>query len=95
MTLPIKPEDVVPLRSKNIPNWVIEAVNRLIVANWNGSSAVVLQEDIIKQYTGDVFCFDYNWLNFEEIFREAGWKVEYDKPHYSETYKAHFTFKRK
>jgi hypothetical protein len=94
MTLPIKPEDVVPLRSKNIPDWVIEAVNRLIVAKWKGDQAIVYQEEIVKQYLGDGD-FDYHWLNFEDIFREAGWKVVYDKPHYSESYKAHFTFMRK
>ena len=94
MTSPIKPEDVVPLRSKNIPDWVIEAVNRLVVANWRSNQAIVYQDEIIRQYLGDGD-FDYSWLDFEDIFREAGWKVVYDKPYSSETYKAHFTFKRK
>ena len=94
MTLPIKPEDVIPLRSKSVPDWVIEAVNRLIVAKWDGKEAIVYQEDIVKQYLGDGN-FDYTWLDFEDIFREAGWKVIYDKPHYSDSYKAHFIFMRK
>jgi hypothetical protein len=39
--------------------------------------------------------FDNQWLDIEDIYREAGWKVSYDKPAYNETYKAYFTFSRR
>jgi len=34
------------------------------------------------------------WLNIEEAYRAADWEVEYDKPAYNETYRAHFIFKK-
>ena len=36
--------------------------------------------------------FENHWLDFEPIFRKAGWKVSYDKPGYGENYKALFIF---
>lgn len=38
--------------------------------------------------------FANHWLNVEDVYREAGWSVEYDKPGYNETYAATFTFKK-
>jgi hypothetical protein len=32
-------------------------------------------------------------LDIEDTYREAGWKVEYDKPAYCENYPANFTFR--
>lgn len=29
--------------------------------------------------------FSNHWLDFEKMYRDAGWKVTYDKPHYSES----------
>jgi hypothetical protein len=39
--------------------------------------------------------FSRGYLNVEEAYRELGWKVEYDKPGYNESYDAHFIFKAK
>ena len=39
--------------------------------------------------------FKCNWLDVEEIFRKAGWIVEYDKPGYNESYAATFNFRKK
>ena len=33
--------------------------------------------------------------DIEDIFREAGWKVTYDKPAYNESYDAYFKFEGK
>ncbi len=37
---------------------------------------------------------DNHWLDVEDVYREAGWVVEYDKPGYCESYEATFTFKK-
>lgn len=37
--------------------------------------------------------YDNGWLNVEEVYREQGWKVSYDKPGYNESYDAYFVFK--
>ena len=39
--------------------------------------------------------FANNFLDFEKIYEEAGWRVEYDKPAYNEDYDAFFVFKKK
>lgn len=36
--------------------------------------------------------FDRHWLDFEDLYRQKGWKVEYDKPAYCETYPAYWKF---
>ena len=37
--------------------------------------------------------FKKGWLNVEEMYREAGWQVTYDRPAYNETGYAYFYFK--
>lgn len=39
--------------------------------------------------------FDRGYLNVEEVYREQGWKVSYDKPAYYEDYDAYFEFRSK
>lgn len=51
----------------------------------------VLAESSILMVTEKDF-YDNGWLDFEPIFRAAGWKVTYDKPGYNETYEAYFKF---
>jgi hypothetical protein len=36
--------------------------------------------------------FDNHWLDIEDHYRKAGWKVTYDKPSYYEDYDAFFKF---
>ena len=38
--------------------------------------------------------YDKNWLDVEDVYESAGWKVEYDKPGYNENYEPTFTFSR-
>lgn len=61
----------------------------------------ILAEQIREKYRknnqhGDYWLpeFNYDWLNFEELFRSVGWKVYYDKPGYCETYDASFKFEK-
>lgn len=39
--------------------------------------------------------FDQGWMDFEPIYEAQGWKVQYDKPGWDETYDAFFEFKEK
>jgi hypothetical protein len=54
-----------------------------------------LDEDAIEDGQGlsRAEIFDNGYLNIEEVYREQGWKVEYDKPGYSESYDAFWIFK--
>jgi hypothetical protein len=97
--VPIKPHDIVREKSKHIPPAVIEAFNELIAKGFSGGSARVVQDDVVKLIVEKGFkrsdIFDNGWLDVEEIFEKNGWKVEYDKPGYCETYEAYFVFSAK
>lgn len=102
MVNPISPKDVGSAKATIFPKCVFEAVNELIATHYTNGRAHFTQDDVIdkiQHYSGyDIGrkeIFDNGYLNFEEVYREQGWKVEYDKPGYNESYKANFTFKAK
>lgn len=99
MIEPISPSDV----KKFIPDFIIETVNKLIVKKWDGDKAIIFQDDIMDIVSSNDAgfdkpsrqeIFDKGWLDFEPLYREKGWKVEYDTPGYNEFYKAKFIFKK-
>lgn len=94
---PISPKDVVNKKREALPEKVLEAFNELIARNWDDYSSVVLQKEVANLIasklditTSEVYSNHY--LDVEDIYRKAGWIVEYDKPAYCETYEASFTF---
>lgn len=90
---PIGPDDVTP---RGIPEFVIEAVNELIAEKYNGSSFIIRQPEVIERIKSKTAQdFDFKWLDFEPLYRDAGWRVRYDKPAYNESYEAFFEFSRK
>ena len=96
---PIKPKDVVKQKAQAFPPEVIEAFNELIAKEWGGGYARVFQKDavklIVEKGIKESEIWKNNWLDVEDIFRKNGWKVEYDKPGYCESYAAFFVFKSK
>ena len=104
MVEPIKPEDIVEksaeYKKASMPDGVIEAFNELIGKNWSGNSAKVTQNEAIDliiekvERTSRRKIIDNHWLDVEDIFREQGWKVSYDKPGYCEDYEAYFIFSK-
>jgi hypothetical protein len=97
---PITPSEVQASRKsgKNIPEFIINVVNELIEHEFNGRFATLRQEDIVAEiikrntHVTSARIYASRWLDFEEYYREAGWKVDYDKPGYNESYPATFTF---
>jgi len=101
MIEPIKPSEIVKAKRKALPDAVIETFNKMIARSWDGTMATIRQDDIIAEliskedfpYTrGDIF--DNHFLDIEDVYRKAGWKVEYDKPGYCENYNAIFRFSK-
>lgn len=80
---PISPNELTP----NIPAFVINCINNLIRQEFNyfSKEAVigqdVLIDDVVSaaekcgEYTNSTQIFYTGWLDFEDIFREAGWTV--------------------
>lgn len=101
MAKPITPQDAIAQSETNIPDFVFEGINHLIVKHIHGDDSVTLkQNDIIDELLRrSNYCrqdlFDNCWLNFESVYEKAGWEVLYDKPGYCESYEPTFTFIRK
>lgn len=85
------------LKNREFPDFIIQAFNECISEASIKKSSTVLQKDVlkrIKQISGKDSreVLDNNWLDVEDYYRKAGWKVHYDKPGYNEDYEASFTF---
>jgi hypothetical protein len=107
MIKPITPNEVVSHKAKAvIPDYVFEAFNFLISKKFNNGSATILQKEVVERILSEAnrhrdppitsqYLFDNHFLDVEDVYREAGWVVEYDKPAYCETYEASFKFTKK
>lgn len=95
---PIKPSEVD--KRDVIPQTVFEIFNVLITTAWDGTQAIVRQDDAADRISKDLGIpradvFKFHYLDVEEAYRKVGWAVEYDKPGFNETYPATYTFRRK
>ena len=100
MSKPISPDQIVEAKRKTIPDAVIDSFNELIAEKWDGRAARVMQPDVVTLIKNKLDCdsdrvFDSHWLDVEDIYREIGWNVAYDKPGYDESFEAYFTFTKK
>jgi hypothetical protein len=104
---PIGPDDIPNQKLRDLPDAVIGAWNRVIARKYTGTPITIRQSEIIEEILSalndgreqvlttedDVFKFGY--LDVEELYRAAGWSVEYDKPAYNESYEPTFEFSRR
>lgn len=94
----ISPEDIDTNMEDIIPKYVTDAVNTLIKKNYRGSSFTIKQKEIVaeiqkKKKVTSQFLFENNYLDFEDIYRNRGWAVEYEKPCYGDSdFDAYFKF---
>jgi len=99
MSGPIKPSEVAGAKTDSIPDAVFDVFNELIVREMGSYCATVDQNEVVRLIATRIGCtqravYDNRWLDVEDSYRAAGWKVEYDRPGYNETYKPTFTFTR-
>ena len=90
----IKPEEI-PKKIKIIPGFVFDGFNELLIAKSEDKRIKIELQEIgekVKELNGGDGSFPRWWLDVEPFYRDAGWKVSYDKPAYCETYTAHFIF---
>lgn len=102
---PITPDEALEKFADQIPDFVIEAVNELLAKKCRSKTSEIklLQKEVVDNIMqkGAIpeeeknSVFDKGYLDFETLYREAGWDVSYDKPGYNESYEAFFVFKRK
>lgn len=96
---PIKPSEIKAAKATAIPDWVISAVNELLVAKWNGHQAKFTLKEVMSlalskapEGTTRQQIFDNHWMDFEDVYREEDWKVLFDKAAYCENYDDFFLF---
>lgn len=92
---PITPKDIVDRQEEFIPDVVIEVFNELIALNWNdGESRFELKAvRALLEQKGSVI--KPHWFNIEDIYRKAGWKVDYCRADYTETFPSYYVFSKK
>ena len=99
--VPLTPIEVRAKHVESIPGFVIEAFNQLLVnkSKVNSKSTTITQDEAMELVlklapigTSRSDIFEKGWMDIEPIFKAYGWTVEYDKPAYCETYKAHYIF---
>ena len=100
MTKPVTPQDIAAAKGARLPEESIDVFNDLIVRDFNGMAARVIQgeaAELIAERPGTTVeeVFRRGLLDVEEVYRAAGWSVSYDKPGFNETYPAYFVFSRK
>jgi hypothetical protein len=85
MVKPITPDSVVEKKEQIMPDFVIEAFNTIIAKNYSSGYARFDKDEaieaIIKASGNEATrsrIFDEKWLDVEDIYRQAGWKVSYD-----------------
>lgn len=95
---PLKRKEIKKAKAAAIPDGVIKVFNELLKKNWDGHSAVIKQDEVVKLIVSEMGLdnsnplFDNHWLDVEDLYRENGWAVNYDKPAYNENYTAFWTF---
>jgi hypothetical protein len=108
MVKPIKPEEILEKKLEAIPAEMIQAVNELVALKWNGSSSTIRQDELLEKYfqisgqesnrSNREKVFDNHYLEFEQIYNQNGWEVEYNKPDYKASnndFEPYFVFKIK
>lgn len=95
---PLSPAQARREFNKNLPKFVIEAANFLIVSKLdsNGCASFTykeLESEIRKRMPDEAY--NQKWLDIEDAFRISGWNVEVDNPGYCESYQGHYKFSPK
>lgn len=91
---PISPDEI----KIELPDFVIEAVNEMIKRKYRGGSFSFKAKELIALRNElnlgpkDKDWYQEKWMDFEEVFRESGWNVRYDRPGYNENYDDYYEF---
>lgn len=104
---PIRPSQVAKKKNETLPDAVIQAFNEMIVKYCNNGHASFQQKEVLslillkwntenpKSKITAQEVFNNKWLDVEDIYRKAGWTVEYDSPAYCESYEPSYKFTKK
>lgn len=90
------PEQAKLAHQANLPDEVTKVVNGFLSLRAERSRIVITQKEVVAALVLAGFdtktIDDNNMLDFEGSYEASGWKVEYDKPGYNESYEAFWIF---
>jgi hypothetical protein len=90
-------------KAKQIPQWLLNAVNDLLVEKYgNGRHIHIKKDDVINRALAEAAKFgvdinrrgiiDFGYLDFESVYEARGWKVTYHSPDYTESFDQYYEF---
>jgi hypothetical protein len=101
----ITPKQAKALNRRDIPDVVFEAVNHLLTMNAHKALITIKTKEVIAEILQRAskfdttltsqMLYDRGWLDFEPIYRKAGWNVKYDGPSYGENFDGFYQFSSK
>lgn len=99
---PITPEEARNEAKSNIPEFVINGINNAIKNHYRKSGFTIKEKEILAEIMKvapenitSVDIFKNHWMDFEDLYKNFGWNISYDRPGYRESYDAIFEFKCK
>lgn len=91
----ISPKEARKRQMAQIPEAVFDAFNKLLSERAADGYATIRQDeimDLLKDKLNRQEIYERRWLDVEPFYRKSGWKVEFDRPGYNESYAAYWTF---
>ena len=80
MSKALTPQEVIERQSAIVTDWMIEYINRRLLAEWNGVNAFVKKEHVVEHLRNRGYnpkAFEENGgFKFEHLFTAVGWQVE-------------------
>jgi hypothetical protein len=95
---PFSPTDAWEQQGQPVPDQVLTVINELLTQRFErGKRFRIMQDEVVEQLAlqfnipkSEVFT--KHMLDFENIYRNQGWTVSYDKPAYNESYRPYWEF---
>lgn len=105
---PFSPDDARAAKKTVLPKELLQAVNELLAERYVDHGAIHITLTELKLRCRKLVGYDEyasiedptkSWpkgvWDFEPVYRDAGWKVNYDSPGYNESYEGFYIFERK
>lgn len=95
---PITPEEALKEQPRTIPPQVYEAFNFFLRTRITSYVINIIQNEVVSSIlsrmpgTRRQELFDNHWLDIEDAYRDAGWRVSYFKPSCDEDGEAFWSF---
>lgn len=98
MAGPMRPGDAAKHKANLIPQEVFDTYDTLIAQNLGHGSATVYLSDLVDALIAGGLATSFDdaqkkgYLDVEDVYRQNGWTVRFEKPGFNEGRRQHFVF---